>query len=484
MHRILPLAAVAGALALVAAACSGGSSGSVSDGSASATSAPASSTTAAEVAEVAAGIDVAWAVTMAGPTREDEIDGVAAGDDGSLWVTGKYEQSTVLGGEELTSVGAADIPLARFDPDGTPVFVRSFGGPGEDNLFDLDAGPDGAVGTGWFEGTVAFDDVELTSAGSTDCAVVAFADDGSVRWARSFGGPGPDGCNEVVVGDDGSIVTSLDTAGGWESPAGPVGTDAGRDVVLLRLDADGGVLWGGLVSGPGAQRGKSLALADDGTVAFGGDTTGDVVIGDLDAPMAGGRADAWVSIWSADGEPTAVTTWGGDGADIAKGVAFGDGEVWAVGQFEGTMAVGDETLDAGAAADLAVVRVGLDGSLQAAGTVTAELPLAGAEVVAAPDGGVLFGTPNQPGTVLAPLGGDSVPPAGEGAAALVWWSPDGIARGWAVEGTDTLGSDEIARAGDRVYLELVIRGDGNVAAGEPLTADAKDGSVWALDLVP
>lgn len=478
MPRLLAL--VLAVVAVTVAACSDDGTGSEG---ARPTATDAAVTTAPSAAR-AEGVEVAWATTMAGPTREDEIDGVAAGDDGSLWVTGKFERSTRLGGEQLASAGAADIPLARFGPDGEPAVVRSFGGPGEDNLFDLDAGPDGAVGTGWFEGTISFDDVELTSEGSTDCVVVAFADDGSVRWARSFGGAGPDGCNEVVVGDDGSVVTSLDTAGGWDSPAGPVGTDAGRDVVLLRLDPDGEVAWAGLVSGAGSQRGKSLALAADGSVALGGDTTGDIEIGELAAPMAGARTDAWASLWSPDGDPTAVTAWGGPGADIAKGLAFGDEEVWAVGQFEGSMAVGDQTLDAGEAPDLAVVRVGLDGSLEAAGVVAAALPLAGAEVVAAPDGGVLFGTPNQPGTELAPVDGDAVAVEGEGAAALVWWSLDGTARAWAVPGTATLGSDEIARVGDRVYLELVIRGDGDVAAGEALAADAKDGSVWALDLVP
>jgi hypothetical protein len=289
----------------------------------------------------------------------------------------------------------------------------------------------------------------------------------------------------VVVSDDGSITTSMDTAGGWDSPAGRVGTTSAREVVLLRLDADGEDRWAGLVSGPAAQRGKSLAVADDGTVALGGDATGDVQIGDLTAPLPGARADAWVSLWSPDGEPLAVTAWGGRGADIAKGLAFGADGLWAVGQFEGQLELGGVEVDAGEAADLAVVRLDLERDLAPTwvGSVRAELPLAGAEVTSAPDGGVLFGTPVQPGTELAAADGTSTEVEGDGAAALVWWSPDGAVRAWGVDGTATLGSDEIARAGDRVYLELVIRGEGNVAAGEPLVADAKDGSVWALDLI-
>lgn len=469
------------------AACSGGSGGSGGEGSVPVDpSSSTGSTSAPAAAEVATGIEVAWATTLTGSTREDEIDGVAADDEGALWVTGKFEQTTSLGGEDLTSAGAADIPLARFAADGSPQWVRSFGGTGEDNLFDLDAVGDTAVGTGWFEGTVAFDDIELTSAGSTDCVVVAFEADGDVRWASAYGGPGPDGCNEVVVSEDGSITTSMDTAGGWASPAGDVPTDQGREVVLLRLDAEGDEVWAGLVSGPATQRGKSLAVADDGTVALGGDATGDVEIGELAAPLPGARADAWASTWSADGEPIAVTAWGGPGADIAKGLAFGADGLWAVGQFEGQLDLGGVEVDAGGAADLAVVRLDLERGLEPTwgGSVRAELPLAGAEVTSAPDGGVLFGTPVQPGTELVAADGTSTGIEGDGAAALVWWSPDGSARAWGVEGTTTLGSDEIARSGDRVYLELVIRGDGNVAAGQPLEADAKDGSVWALDLLP
>jgi hypothetical protein len=279
-RRTAALVVVAG---LVAAGCSDGSSGSgdgvgPGDGPSGSTAdpsggSPSTTATPSEPTAVASGIEVAWATTLTGATLEDEIDGIAADDEGALWVTGKFERTTELGGEDLTSAGAADIPLARFDRDGAPQWVRSFGGPGEDNLFDIDAVDDTAVGTGWFEGTIAFDDIELTSAGSTDCVVAAFDGDGSVRWAKAYGGPGPDGCNEVVVSDDGSITTSMDTAGGWDSPAGRVGTTSAREVVLLRLDADGEDRWAGLVSGPAAQRGKSLAVADDGTVALGGDAT-------------------------------------------------------------------------------------------------------------------------------------------------------------------------------------------------------------------
>jgi Uncharacterized protein conserved in bacteria (DUF2252) len=144
-------------------------------------------------------LSVRWAETMSGPSSEDEFDGVAASPDGSVYVTGKFERSVTVGGVPLESAGAADIPFARFDSDGRLAWAKRFGGPGEDNLFDVDANGDGAVATGSFSGTVAFGSTTLTSSGPWDCVIVALAPDGQTRWARAFGGPGRDGCNEVTV---------------------------------------------------------------------------------------------------------------------------------------------------------------------------------------------------------------------------------------------------------------------------------------------
>ena len=82
---------------------------------------------------------------MSGPSNKDEFDGVAAAPDGSVYVTGKFERAVTLGGVRLESAGAADIPFARFDSRGELSWAKRFGGPGEDNLFDIDANADGAV---------------------------------------------------------------------------------------------------------------------------------------------------------------------------------------------------------------------------------------------------------------------------------------------------------------------------------------------------
>ena len=473
------------AIAFLVLGGAGCTAGSAPDGEAGGDT-PTSEIGPAEPPRPATGVEARWAALMTGPTAEDEIDGVAAAPDGTAYVTGKFEQTTTLGGTELTSVGRADIPLAAFDPEGTPRWVTRFGGTGEDNLFDIDADEQGAVATGWFEGTLDLGPISLTSAGSTDCLVVAVDPDGAVRWAESFGGPGPDGCNEVTLTSDGGIVTSLDTAGGWDSPAGPLPPLSSRDTLLLRLDGQGTLDWGRRVGGDGAERGKAIAVAPDGSVAFGGDTTDDLRIEGTDVEAPGGRTDAWLTHWSPTGDLQWSTTWGGPGRDLVKGLVHDGDDLVAVGSFGGEVDLGGTTLDAGDGDDIAVARFTRDGEPVWATTVGAEGQLAGSEVVGAPGGGIILGCSWASGLTATGVTGDPVAVAADptGGAVLAHFRPDGSV-GWAqlVDGTPGGNPDEMARVDDRLYVDVVLRGETVQAPDGALVPQGKDSSLWALDLV-
>jgi len=425
---------------------------------------------------------------MSGPSNEDEFDGVAAAPDGSVYVTGKFERAVTLGGVRLESAGAADIPFARFDSSGELSWAKRFGGPGEDNLFDVDANADGAVATGAFSGTVAFGSTTLTSSGPWDCVIVALAPDGETRWARAFGGPGRDGCNEVTIDRSGAVTTSIDTQGEWTPVDGPpLPRVRQSDTVLMRLTSDGSPAWMRSIGGAGHQRGKALAVAPDGSVSFGGDTIGPLMIAEraVDPPASGGGRDAWISRWTRDGTLLWVDAWGGPGDDLAKGVVDDGQRVTHVGAFTGTITVGDTTLDAGEGSDTLVAQRDAAGTVGWATSVSASVDLGGAETVAASDGGILFGTQKMPGILFGSATGPAIPldEADGGTAWLAHYRPDG-SPGFArtIPGTTNGGVGELARVGSRVYVDVTLRGSENTVHGEPITVVGKDASVWALDL--
>lgn len=429
---------------------------------------------------------VRWAHTLSGPSNEDEIDGVAAGAASTVFVTGKFERSATIGSTVLSSAGQADIPFARLDYFGRVLWATRFGGTGEDNLFDVDADEQGAVGTGWFETTVDFGSVRLRSAGASDCVVIALDNEGSVRWARALGGPYRDGCNEVTLGADGSIVTSLDTEGGWTPPGLPAIPRLDfSDTLLVRLEPDGQVDWTRRVGGPGPQRGKALAVGSDGSIAFGGDTIGPLDVAGTNAVVPGDRRDAWLSHWTPTGTPTWVKTWGGPGDDLVKGAVYRDASVYAIGSFTGTIDVDGVTLDAGSSGDIAVTRFTPAGSLSWATSVTAAGALTGAEAIAAPGGGVLFGGTRAPGMQFLSPDGTSEPlDEGDGGTAwLAHYRADGsVAFATTIAGTASGNAGELARTGPRVYVDVVLRGQDNTVNGVPIATEGKDASIWGLDL--
>lgn len=168
-----------------------------------------------------------------------------------------------------------------------------------------------------------------------------------------------------------------------------------------------------------------------------------------------------------------------------KGLAYEDDAIYAVGSFQGSIDVGGEALDAGTGADLAVTRFDPSGDLVWATSVRADETLGGAEVVGSADGGLLFGGPGVPGLSFGSTAGDvALDGANGGWGFLVHYRPDGsVGFASTIAGTANTGPDEISRSGDRVYVDLVLRGAANEAAGRPLPATGKDGAVWALDLV-
>ena len=435
--------------------------------------------------EAPGSVDVAWVATMSGRSDDDEIDGLAIGPDGSVYVTGQFVGSTVLAGVELVSNGGADIPLARFGPDGDLVWATSFGGAGRDDLFDLDVDEEGVVATGWIEGAVRFGDLVVESAGDTDCVVAAFDHDGTARWAATFGGAGPDGCDEVTIAADGSIVTSIDTAGGWSVGGVDLPASSDRDTVLLRLDRDGTVGWARAVGGRGAQRGKAIAIGDDGTIAFGGDASGELVVGDEVVDLPGARRDAWVSSWTPAGALRWVRAWGGPGDDLSKGLVVGaGGRTLSVSPFESTMRVGPLDLTSLGGVDLAVVALDPGGELAWATTVGSPVDLPGGEAVLGARGGIVLpGTPVD-GLVVTSADGEvaEVAGAGSGTAWIVEFDEDGaVHAASAIAGTVDVNPSELDRDGDRLVLDVVLRGGENdVGGGDPFVADRKDASLWSL----
>ncbi len=272
--------------------------------------------------------EVLWARRFGGP-GQDEGRGVAAAGDRVL-VTGFFSHAADVAGAELESAGASDVFIASLTGDGELVWARRLGGKRGDVGYKIAAGDDGSAWvTGYFQSEVDFDPgpaaAPLTSAGSTDAFVAAFDRDGGYRWARRFGGERRDQGRAIAAA--GGRVAVL---GNFETTAGELTSAGASDVFLWRLDDAGGELGVTRHGGLGPDSGEALALGPDGGLYATGSfyATADFA---GEALSSAGLTDAFVAAFSAAGAPRWARRLGGAGSEFGFGVAAAENGLYLAG---------------------------------------------------------------------------------------------------------------------------------------------------------
>ncbi|HYO49183.1 MAG TPA: hypothetical protein VEW94_04975 [Chloroflexia bacterium] len=280
-----------------------------------------------------------WQRTWDGPEQfgSDAANDVDVAPDGSVYVAG-YTQGT--GGDAL---------LLKFSPDGTLLWQRTWGGSASDRAEAVAVAPDGSVYIAG--GTTSF------GGGNSQIFAARFAPDGTLVWQRAWGLDGFADGQGVAVAPDGSVYV----AGVATRPGGAFEFD----IVLLKLDGDGNLMWqqaysageiadarGGVAVGPdgsiyvagGIQQPRSrivdlntllLKFSPDGTLVWdrewggrSGDEPADVAVAsDGTVLLAGntnsygaGSDDAFLIQVRPDGRGLGGNTWGGTGTDHSGGV--------------------------------------------------------------------------------------------------------------------------------------------------------------------
>jgi hypothetical protein len=135
------------------------------------------------------------------------LNNVAIDAFDNVYVAVSFSGSVTFAKTPLMSAGQADGVVAKFGPDGKPIWAVQVGSIGNDALLDLAVDSVGdVVAVGAFEGTVLVGGVPVVSHGGPDALVVKIeGETGKVDWARSFGGPAREVAMVLAIGPDDSI---------------------------------------------------------------------------------------------------------------------------------------------------------------------------------------------------------------------------------------------------------------------------------------
>jgi len=123
---------------------------------------------------------------------DDAVSAVAAHGDGHV-VVGTYGGPLELGGVALSHAGQSDAFISVFAADGALSWARGLGSSRDDHGRRVSSLDDGSVlMAGTFSGTLNFAGETLVTRGGSDVFVAAYDGDGNELWVRSFGGDGDD----------------------------------------------------------------------------------------------------------------------------------------------------------------------------------------------------------------------------------------------------------------------------------------------------
>ena len=245
---------------------------------------------------------------ITGGSQDDDLSSILPTNDGGYLLAGQTRSNDrdVTDGNN----GDAEEWIIKLDANGNKLWDKTFGGNGYDGATSLLPTADGAYLVGGYTGYYGGDVTEGTN-GNLDYWLIKMDANGNKLWDKTFGGSMNDYMSTMIPDGDGYLL-----AGETASNNGDVRGDmrGGRDIWVVRTDADGNKTWNRTYGGNGQDFDATIISAGDGNFLIGGNTNSD----NLDVTDGNnGGTDWWVLKIDREkqGEIIWDKTWGGNQAE-------------------------------------------------------------------------------------------------------------------------------------------------------------------------
>ena len=132
-----------------------------------------------------------WAVSGGGATYDEGV-GITTDANGNVLITGMLESVANFSGTVLTAAGQHDIVVAKYNADGTLLWVRKAGGLEGDKAYGIvtDAAMNVYI-SGEYEATSSFGNgISITSSGGNDAFIAKYDSSGNIQWVSPIKGTG------------------------------------------------------------------------------------------------------------------------------------------------------------------------------------------------------------------------------------------------------------------------------------------------------
>ena len=267
---------------------------------------------------------------------------------GDVIVTGYFRNTIDFGGNPMGSTGSNDIFLARFTADGTHLWSKRFGDAENQSAAAIVLDSTGAIYIGGdVFGSVDFGDGKpVTSKGSRDAFVAKFDPNGNVIWSRLFGDAGAQEVKDLAITPTNQIIVAGNFDGliplsGMELPS----TNNSTDMFVIKLDQSGFDIGAKRYGGIGLDELSDVAVDSQGGVLLAGRFVDPIDFGSLGMFPSAGGDDGFVLKLKANLTEEYARIYGdADSQNIDAVVALPNDDVFVLGDFGGSVNLGDGTI--------------------------------------------------------------------------------------------------------------------------------------------
>ncbi len=309
--------------------------------------------------------NVLWA-KQAGGIGYDEGISIVTEERGNSYIIGYYEGNVTFGTNTLNSAGGKDIFIAKYSPSGNVVWVKRAGGIEEDYGQEISMDGSGNIYlTGYFHGAASFESITLTSQGGSDTFLAKYDSSGILIWIkqpssvatdRGYGISTDESGNSVITGYFEKTITfgNISLTSGGNYP----------DAFIAKYDASGNALWARRVGGSSNVQGSAICINNQGESIVTGIFNGTVNFGSSTFTTAGSN-DIFAAKYDASGNLLWAKQLGGSGGDECYDIAASNSNSFLMtGRFGDIVNFGSTRLTCWGGLDIFIVKYNSFGNIE------------------------------------------------------------------------------------------------------------------------
>ena len=246
--------------------------------------------------------DIEWNRTLGGSEAEYGLNVIPTADGGYI-VNFAYVRSN--DGDVVDNNGADDLWLVKLNATGAIVWTRTIGGSAMEQGMDAVVLPDGDI---VILGHTRSSDGDIqANQGDYDILLAKVSSGGTLLWTRTYGGSQQDTGSDLAPSADGGFLVM----GSSTSSDGDVTTGyGGQDIWVLKVNANGDLLWQRTFGGSGFELGILAEPTDDDYLLCGSTFSDD---GNIEGHH--GQRDLWLAQINEQGDLVWQRCLGGSSED-------------------------------------------------------------------------------------------------------------------------------------------------------------------------